>query len=166
MSRRDFSSSSFVTPSSNKRQRRGRASIYEEAVDFGIGTNNAEELADKRTEESTKNNYRSKVRQLVAFLKTNAIECINENDEIIVPLPLPQVKAFFGRLCQEALRRLKLNSADELNEEDEDVFSISHISTFRAAIVDLYRKQSKCLEPDLAMSECINSSVIERSNNN
>ena len=53
------------------------------------------------------------------------------------------------RLCQEALRRLKLNSADELNEEDEDVFSISHISTFRAAIVDLYRKQSKCLEPDL-----------------
>ena len=149
MSRRDFSSSSFVTPSSNKRQRRGRASLYEEVVDFGIGTNNADELADKRTEESTKNNYRSKVKQLVAFLKTNAIECINENDEIIVPLPLPQMKAFFGRLCQEALRRLKLNSADELNEDDEDVFSISHISTFRAAIVDLYRKQSKRLEPDL-----------------
>ncbi len=42
-----------------------------------------------------------------------------------------------------------MNSADELNEEDEDVFSISHISTFRAAIVDLYRKQSKRLEPEL-----------------
>lgn len=82
-------------------------------------------------------------------MKTNAVECINENDEIIVPLPLPQMKAFFGRLCQEALRRLKLNSADELNEEDEDVFSISHISTFRAVIVDLYRKQSKRLEPEL-----------------
>jgi hypothetical protein len=149
MSRRDFSTSSFVTPSSNKRQRKGRASIYEEVVDFDTGTNNADELADKRTEESTKNNYRSKVKQLVAFLKTNAVECINENDEIIVPLPLPQMKAFFGRLCQEALRRLKLNSADELNEEDEDVFSISHISTFRAAIVDLYRKQSKRLEPEL-----------------
>ena len=149
MSRRDFSTSSFVTPSSNKRQRRGRASIYEEVVDFDTGTNNADELADKRTEESTKNNYRSKVKQLVAFLKTNAVECINENDEIIVPLPLPQMKAFFGRLCQEALRRLKLNSADELSEEDEDVFSISHISTFRAAIVDLYRKQSKRLEPEL-----------------
>jgi hypothetical protein len=65
------------------RQASGRASIYEEVVDFCIGTNNADELVDKRTEESTKNNYRSKVKQLVAFSKTNAVECINENDEII-----------------------------------------------------------------------------------
>jgi hypothetical protein len=59
------------------------------------------------------------------------------------------MKAFSGRLCQKAPRRLKLNSDDELNEEDEDLFSISHISTFRVAIVDLYRKQSKRLEPEL-----------------
>ena len=42
-----------------------------------------------------------------------------------------------------------MNSADELIEKDEDVFSILYISTFRAAIVDLYRKQSKHLEPEL-----------------
>jgi len=142
-------STSIVTPISNKRQRRGRTSIYEEAVDFGIGSNNAEELADKRTEESTKNNYRSKVKQMVLFLKANAAECINEQDEIIIPMPILQVKAFFGRLCQEALRRLKLGSADELNEGDEDVYSISHVSTFRTAIVDLYRRRSMTLEPDL-----------------
>ena len=114
--------SSIVSPSSNKRQRRGRASaVYEENVDFTLGASNAEELADKRTEESTKNNYKSKVRQMVAFFKTNAPECLNRNDEIIAPLSVLEVKAFFGRLCQEALRRLKLTNPDELNEEDEDV---------------------------------------------
>ena len=52
MARRSSSSVSLVSPASNKRPRRSRVStVYEENIDFTIGTTNAEELADKRTEE-------------------------------------------------------------------------------------------------------------------
>jgi len=150
MSRRPNSSASLVFPDINKRPRRSRASIvFEENIDFTIGTTNADELSDKRTEESTKNNYKSKVRQMVAFFKVNAPECITDNDEIIVPLPVLKIKAFFGRLCQEALRRLKLANPDELNDEDAEVYSVSHVSTFRTAIVDIYRSHKISLESEL-----------------
>ena len=107
----------------------------------------AEKLKSKRTNQSTKLTYKSKLRTMIDWLSEHASECLNEDQsDIIIPVPNNVVLNFFGHICAKASQR----DEDESTVQDgEAPLSVSSVVGYRSALVNLYRNQTKELDPSL-----------------
>jgi hypothetical protein len=103
----------------------------------------AQTLQAKRTKGCTKQNYKSKIGIMTAWMQCHAPDCVND-DELIVPVKKEPVLQFFGYLCGDA------SSLDQSNQTQNDKpMSISNVKGYRSALVDLYKQKFIKLDPTL-----------------
>ena len=85
---------------------RGRKRTAPMALSASDAADVAEKLKSKRTNQSTKLTYKSKIRTMIDWLSEHASECLNEDQsDIIIPVPNNVVLNFFGHICAKASQR-------------------------------------------------------------
>lgn len=103
----------------------------------------------EKTSVNTKSNYAGKMVTMATWLEEHYPGCVNENMDVIPPVPKSAVLGFFGHLCGPAHERKKLNDATQIQEGEADPYSASHVRGFRSALVDVYERHHMRLEESL-----------------
>jgi len=116
----------------------------EEVNEFGEPTV-AAALQNKRTADSTKQTYKSRINQALIWFSAHAPQCLT-TDKKAFKLDIPWKKGlegFFSHLCAAAVLRDKLKSVEEITADMPDPLSVSTIVGYRSAFVDLYTTVKK-----------------------
>ena len=106
-------------------------------------------MQSKRTNDYTKQNYRSKINIVVKWMKQNYPTAVDRNTQLLIPTPKEAVLQFFGHLSLKAAVLSKAKD-DEVADLPTPM-SVSGIRGYRSALVDMYRTKSKKLDPKLDM---------------
>lgn len=104
-------------------------------------------MQSKRTNDGTKQNYRSKINIMTKWMKQHYPDAVNGSDDLIIPVVRECVVQFFGELSVKAAVMLEAN-----HEEAGDLptpMSVSAVRGFRSALVDRYRSQALKLDEQL-----------------
>lgn len=101
----------------------------------------ADEMIEKQTKKSTKDAYATKVGIFVDWCKRHRPEALAEQDKVIIPMSTSLVTEFFGYLCIPARERSRVTSPEDVPPDADDPPSSSTLTTYRSALVDLYRQQ-------------------------
>ncbi|KAH9098776.1 hypothetical protein Ae201684P_017986 [Aphanomyces euteiches] len=103
----------------------------------------AASLRAKRIRPSTKKAYDSKMNEILSYVKTN-FPVVFMDDQPQLPLPKAAVLSFFSNLAKGA------HDCDVMDSSvDNRVMSLSHVESFRSALVNFYRNKSIELQPDV-----------------
>jgi hypothetical protein len=114
----------------------------------------AANMAGKKTKENTKQQYSGKVNFLREYLKNEDPEALDEEDDISIPVNDDNVLVkFFGFIMASAYARDKLQSPDDIPEDEADPWSVSQINGYKSAIVSLYTAQ------DLKLSDKVDTKL-------
>ena len=110
-----------------------------------------EDLRESKTEQGTKENYSSKIRQFLKYLQDHPRHCSNvtEDGKITIPINKEAVLDFFGKVCKPATELAKLEGPHQLTEDYPVPYSVSQVKGYRSAIVDLYTKEKQVLDQEL-----------------
>jgi hypothetical protein len=107
----------------------------------------AKKLKAKRTNDSTKRQYSSRIGTMTQWMRENHSDAIDEqSDAIRLPAERNAVLAFFGHICSAASLR---DEATSDVESTQAPLSFSGVTGYRSALVDLYRGAELQLDPDL-----------------
>jgi hypothetical protein len=115
--------------------------------------NTRRRVAAKRTRDGTKDNYKSHIKKLIAFLQENHPECLDEDLKVILPVNEDVFMTYMASNVTQATERLKyvkepLNCPPGIPEP----FASSNISGCRSALVDLYTQKDMKLSETLDVS--------------
>lgn len=105
-------------------------------------------MQSKRTNDGTKQNYRSKINIMTKWMKQHYPGAVKSNDDdLIIPIARECVVQFFGELSLKAAVMLEANH-EEAGELPPPM-SVSAVGGYRSALVDRYRSQSLKLDEQL-----------------
>ena len=102
----------------------------------------------RRKDEGTRKNYRGALSCVAIFLNSEDQykDCFDSSGCIKVPFRVDAAAAYFGALCKPGY---DLVAAGERTPATVEPYSVSTLTSHRAAIVDLYEDKGKKLEPEL-----------------
>lgn len=112
----------------------------------------AKRLKDKRTNESTKRTYKSRINVMIEWLKMNSPSSLDASQSwIVIPMQSSVVVAFFGHLCSRAMNQddIGIDNDDDTLKSELVGLSASSVMGYRSALVDLYTAASLELDHDL-----------------
>lgn len=104
-------------------------------------------MQSKRTNDGTKQNYKSKIRRMTQWMLQHSSNDVNLDGTLKIPISSESIINFFGELSMNAA--ILLAAKDEDAIELPPPMSVSSIRGFRSALVDLYRSRNLKLESSL-----------------
>ena len=104
-------------------------------------------MQEKRTNDCTKTNYKSKLNVLTTWIKQHHPDALNNDGTIAIPVASNVIIDFFGDLSAKAV--MMLNSSDDESSELPTPMSVSGVRGYRSALVDMYRSHSLKLDEQL-----------------
>jgi len=105
-------------------------------------------MADKKTNDSTKKNYKNKHKYVAQYFLKNFPTAM-DGDKIKIPIDAASLTSFFGYIMASADARSKLRSPCDIREGEPDPWSVSQITGYKSAIVALYTKVGSRIEASL-----------------
>ena len=113
-----------------------------------LGDANAQSLVDMRICNDTKELYTGRIRHLQQWMSETHPEGIDQTGQVIVPIAIDTLMAFFGYLSQAAHARDELQSPADIPQDAIEPYSVSYIKGYRSAIVNLYTEKYTRLSED------------------
>jgi hypothetical protein len=120
---------------------KGRALRTDENEETSREVANA--MEDRRTSDRTKQNYKSKIKMMTAWMALRFPQNVDIDGNLTIPLPKAAVIRFFSHLCSAAHALSKRGDDETEVTEDQVPLSVSHVKGFRSALVDLYKKANR-----------------------
>ena len=106
-------------------------------------------MQSKRTNEGTKQNYKSKTNIMVKWMAQHEPAALNAKGGLRVPTPAMAVMKFFGDLSAKAVALAEATDADAASLPTP--MSVSAVRGYRSALVDQYRVVNKVMDSKLDM---------------
>ena len=107
-------------------------------------------VSDQRTSAKTKSTYKSHLKMFVDYMTKHFPDSVNDG-QLVHPLTWEAVRSFNGFVASAAVERRRFNSPTELPPHIPEPFSSSHISGFKSAVVDMYKKAGITIDIQLDM---------------
>ncbi len=113
----------------------------------------------KRTNDGTKQNYKSKITVLTKWMSQHQPHALDDHNNLIIPVDANALIMFFGELCAKAAVLLSASDEDALALPPP--MSVSAVRGYSSAVVDLYKSRSLKLDQQLVcMSSLSRTSTL------
>jgi hypothetical protein len=110
----------------------------------------AQFVSDQRTSAKTKSTYKSHLKMFVDYMSNHFPDSVADG-KLVLPLTWEAVLSFNGFVASAAYARAKFTCPNDIPPDIPEPYSSSHLSGFKSAVVDVYKKAGIRIDPDLDM---------------